>query len=136
VLTKKAKYALNALVYLSHDDNNDAPKTAARIAKDNNIPKKFLESILGDLKKVGILSSIHGKGGGYLMRKRPEDISMVEIIRMFDGAVGLIPCATHQFFEPCLECKDVESCKIRWTFKELRDVNVEFLKGKTIGDLI
>jgi Rrf2 family protein len=136
VLTKKAKYALNALVYLSRGDNSDAPKTAERIAKDNNIPKKFLESILGDLKKVGILSSIHGKGGGYLMRKRPEDISMVEIIRMFDGAVGLIPCATHQFFEPCLECKDVESCKIRWAFKELRDVNVEFLKGKTIGDLI
>jgi len=136
VLTKKAKYALNALVYLSRVDNSDAPKTAERIAKDNNIPKKFLESILGDLKKVGILSSVHGKGGGYLMRKRPEDISMVEIIRMFDGAVGLIPCATHQFFEPCLECKDVESCKIRWTFKELRDVNVEFLKGKTIGDLI
>ncbi len=136
MLTKKAKYALNALVYLSHDDNNDAPITAARIAKDNNIPKKFLESILGDLKKVGILSSIYGKGGGYLMRKRPEDISMVEIIRMFDGAVGLIPCATHQFFEPCLECKDVESCKIRWTFKDLRDVNVEFLKSKTIGDLI
>ena len=136
MLTKKAKYALNALVYLSRVDNSDAPKTAERIAKDNNIPKKFLESILGDLKKVGILSSVHGKGGGYLMRKRPEDISMVEIIRMFDGAVGLIPCATHQFFEPCLECKDVESCKIRWTFKELRDVNVEFLKGKTIGDLI
>lgn len=136
MLTKKAKYALNALVYLSRSDNSDAPKTAERIAQDNNIPKKFLESILGDLKKVGILSSVHGKGGGYVMRKRPEDISMVEIIRMFDGAVGLIPCATHQFFEPCSECKDVESCKIRWTFKELRDINVEFLKDKTIADLI
>ena len=136
MLTKKVKYALNALVYLSRGDNSATPKTADRIASDNNIPKKFLESILGDLKKVGILSSVHGKGGGYLMRKRPEEISMVEIIRMFDGAVGLIPCATHQFFEPCLECKEVEQCKIRWTFKELRDINVEFLKDKTIRDLL
>jgi Rrf2 family protein len=136
VLTKKAKYALNALVYLSRGYKSAVPKTADRIASDNNIPKKFLESILVDLKKVGILISVHGKGGGYLMRKRPEEISMVEIIRMFDGAVGLIPCATHQFFKPCVECKEVEQCKIRWTFKELRDLNVEYLKDKTINDLI
>ena len=135
VLTKKAKYALNALVYLSKRADVQ-PVTSEHIARENKIPKKFLESILSDLKRVGILSSVHGKGGGYLMRKQPEDIPMVDIIRLFDGAVGLIPCATHQFFEPCLECKDVETCKIRWTFKELRDINVEFLKDKTLRDLI
>jgi Rrf2 family protein len=135
VLTKKAKYALNALVYLSKQ-GEVLPVNSERIAKENKIPKKFLESILSDLKRVGILSSVHGKGGGYLMRKKPEEIPMVDFIRMFDGAVGLIPCATHQFFEPCQECQDVETCKIRWTFKELRDINVEFLKDKTISDLI
>ena len=136
VLTKKAKYALNALVYLSRNKDKEVPKSAERIAKDNNIPKKFLESILADMTKVGILSSVQGKGGGYVLRKLPQQISMVEIIRLFDGAVGLIPCATHRYFKPCHECNDVESCKIRWAFKELRDINVEFLKDKTIHDLL
>lgn len=138
VLTKKAKYALNALTFLAKNGQKDEvqPVTAKLIASENNIPQKFLESILSDLKKTGILSSIHGKGGGYLLRKSPNEIQLVDIIRMFDGAVGLVPCATHQFFEPCKECLDVETCKIRWMFKELRDINVAFLKNKTLASLI
>lgn len=138
MLTKKAKYALNALTFLAKNQQNRDPKplTAKYIATENNIPQKFLESILSDLKKTGVLSSIHGKGGGYLLRKNPQEIPLVDIIRMFDGAVGLVPCATHQFFEPCKECLDVETCKIRWMFKELRDVNVAFLKNKTLHSLL
>lgn len=138
MLTKKAKYALNALVYLAkrQEEHAGVPITAAQIAKDNKMPSKFLEGILSDLKRVSILRSIHGKGGGYLLQKEPHEIPMVEVIRMFDGAVGLIPCATHQFFQPCAECRDVETCKIRWTFKELRDITVDFMKDKTIADLI
>ena len=138
MLTKKAKYALNALTFLAKNQQNRDPKplTAKYIATENNIPQKFLESILSDLKKTGVLSSIHGKGGGYLLRKNPQEIPLVDIIRMFDGAVGLVPCATHQFFEPCKECLDVETCKIRWMFKELRDINVAFLKDKTLQSLL
>lgn len=138
MLTKKAKYALNALVYIAKEQkkNGNLPLTASHISTENQIPQKFLESILSDLKKTGILRSIHGKGGGYLLQKQPSEIPMVDIIRMFDGAVGLIPCATHQFFQPCNECNDVESCKIRWTFKELRDITVEFMKDKTVEDLM
>ena len=135
VLTKKAKYALNALSFIAQQDLNH-PQTAATIAKENNIPLKFLESILSELKKNGTLKSIHGKGGGYLLRKSPYEIRIVDILRLFDGAVGLIPCTTHQYFEPCLECKDIEACKIRWMFKELRDINVAFLKEKSLADLI
>ncbi len=138
MLTKKAKYALNALTFLAKNGqlSNPRPLTAKHLAKENNIPQKFLESILSDLKKKGILSSIHGKGGGYLLRKDPGDIPLVDIIRLFDGAVGLVPCATHQFFEPCKECLDIETCKIRWMFKELRDINVSFLKEKTLESLL
>jgi hypothetical protein len=136
VLTKKAKYALNALVYLSNNATENIPITAFKIAQDNDISQKFLESILIEMKKVGLLGSMHGKGGGYYLRRSPNEIQLVEIIRMFDGAVGLIPCVTHQFFEPCKECKDIETCKIRFTFKELRDLNVEFLKKRTLKDLL
>ncbi|MGC6414841.1 MAG: RrF2 family transcriptional regulator [Bacteroidia bacterium] len=138
MLTKKAKYALNALVFLAKREVKHAgvPITSAQIAKENNMPSKFLEGILSDLKKASILRSIHGKGGGYLLQKKPNEIQMVDIIRMFDGAVGLIPCATYTYFQPCEECEDVENCKIRWTFKELRDQTVEFMKDKTVADLI
>jgi Rrf2 family protein len=136
VLTKKAKYALNALVFISKNSNESRPVTTQHISRENAISQKFLESILVELKKVGILGSMHGKGGGYYLRRDPNEIQIVEIIRMFDGAIGLRPCATHQFFEPCKECKDVETCKIRFTFKELRDLNVEFLKDKTLQSLL
>jgi Rrf2 family protein len=135
VLTKKAKYALNALVFIAENQLNGLV-TSERIAQHTQLSRKFLETILNDLKKQGILSSIKGKQGGYQLQKPPQDIHLVEIIRLFDGAIGLIPCATHQFFQPCKECKDVETCRIRFTFKELRDLNVEFLKNKTLKHLI
>ncbi len=135
MLTKKAKYALNALVFIAENQLNGLV-TSERIAQHTQLSRKFLETILNDLKKQGILSSIKGKQGGYQLQKPPQDIHLVEIIRLFDGAIGLIPCATHQFFQPCKECKDVETCRIRFTFKELRDLNVEFLKNKTLKHLI
>ncbi len=135
MLTKKAKYALNTLIYLSKCVESQ-PVSAKHIASENRIPSKFLESILNDLKQAGILTSVQGRGGGYFMRKLPRDITIVEIIRMFDGAIGLIPCATYQFFKPCQECEDIEVCKIRKTFKDLRDINVDFLRGKALSDLI
>lgn len=135
MLTKKAKYALNALVFIAENQLN-GHVNSERIAQHTQLSRKFLETILNDLKKHGILSSIKGKHGGYLLQKQPNEIHLVEIIRLFDGAIGLIPCATHQFFQPCKECKDVDTCKIRFTFKELRDLNVEFLKNKTLSDIL
>lgn len=135
MLTKKAKYALNALVYIAENQLNGLV-TSEQIAQHTQLSRKFLETILNDLKKQGILSSIKGKQGGYQLQKPPQDIHLVEIIRLFDGAIGLIPCATHQFFQPCKECKNVETCRIRFTFKELRDLNVEFLKNKTLIDIL
>ncbi len=135
MLTKKAKYALNALVFIAKNKEKRFLRTE-EISVENHIPRKFLESILTDLTKVGILGSKKGKNGGYYFIKNPEEVMLVDVVRLFDGAIGLIPCATYQFFEPCEECLDVESCKIRWTFKELRDLTVEYLKTKSISDLI
>lgn len=134
MLTKKAKYALNALVFLAKQPTS--PVRAIEISKQNNIPSKFLEGILSELVRIGVLDSQRGQSGGYSFLKDPKDILVVDILRQFDGAVGLVPCATHQFFKPCVECVDVEACKIRWMFKELRDLSVEFLKNKSIQDLL
>ncbi len=138
MLTKKAKYALNALISIAKNNNGDYCKLyrSEDISSNNLIPKKFLESILTELTKSGILGSKKGKNGGYFLLKKSEDILLVDIIRMFDGAIGLIPCATYKFYQPCEECLSIDSCKIRLTFKELRDINVSYLKGKSIADLI
>ena len=135
MLTKKAKYALNALVHIAREGKEQSVGTD-EIAAANNIPRKFLEGILTDLVKSGILSSRKGKGGGYSLRRAPEEVKLVEILRMFDGAIGLIPCVTYQYYKPCEECEDPETCKIRFTFKELRDINVQFMKEHSLQDFL
>ena len=135
MLTKKAKYALNALTFIAKNSDKKVLR-AEEISFQNHIPRKFLESILTDLTKVGILGSKKGKSGGYYFLKNPDEVMLVDVIRLFDGAIGLIPCVTFQYFEPCEECVDPDTCKIRWTFKELRDLTVEYLKGKSILDLL
>lgn len=135
MLTKKAKYALNALVFIAGSPEKRVWR-AEEISLENHIPRKFLESILTDLTKVGILGSKKGKSGGYYFLKSPSEVMLVDVIRLFDGAIGLIPCVTHQFFEPCEECLDPNTCKIRRSFKELRDITVDYLKNKSISDLL
>ncbi len=135
MLSKKTKYAINALVYLAKRENEDAIPIS-QISKDQNIPHKFLESILLDLKNARILNSKKGKFGGYQLNKKPNEIDMAEITRLFDGAVALLPCATYRFYERCEECIDEEICGIREVFLEIRNETVERLKNATLADII
>ncbi len=135
MITKKVKYAFDALVYIAKNPS-DTYITTEEISQKKGIPFKFLESILTELVKSGILGSKKGKNGGYFLLKPNHDIHLVEIMRLFDGAIGLIPCVTYKYFKPCDDCEDVQNCKIRSVYKELRDINVEFLKGKSLADLI
>jgi Rrf2 family protein len=100
-----------------------------------NIPKKFLEAILLDLKRAGILGSKQGKGGGYFLRQDPASVDLAEIVRLFDGAIALVSCATHKFYEPCAECEDEETCSIHDAFKQIRNATVEMLKSETLDSL-
>jgi Rrf2 family protein len=100
-----------------------------------NIPKKFLEAILLDLKRAGVLGSKQGKGGGYFLRQDPATVDLAEIVRLFDGAIALVSCATHKFYEPCAECEDEETCSIHDAFKQIRNATVEMLKSETLDSL-
>lgn len=135
MLTQKAKYALYALQYIAIQPP-EFPIKSSEISKEKSIPKKFLETILSELVRSEILVSKMGQQGGYVLNRPPKDINVAEVIRLFDGAIALLPCATYTYFKPCEECLDVDLCKIRHTFKELRDLSVEFLKSKTIQDLV
>jgi Rrf2 family protein len=101
-----------------------------------NIPKKFLEAILLDLKRAGVLGSKQGKGGGYFLRRETSDVNLAEVVRLFDGAIAAVPCATYKFYESCAECEDEETCTVRDTFLRVRNATVEMLKASTLEDLI
>jgi len=134
MLSKKAKYAMLALVNLAkHQDQG--PVLISKIAEEENIPQKFLEAILLDLKKDGTLASKKGKGGGYYLIKSPDEVNMADVMRLFDGAIALLPCVTYKYYERCDECKDEETCGIRDTFMEVRNSTVEILKATTLAEI-
>ncbi len=135
MISKKSKYAINALVYLAKNQDQ-GPVSAHTIAESENIPNKFLEAILLDLKKAGILSSKKGSNGGYYLHQSPDEINMAEVMRLFDGAIAYLPCVTYKYYERCEECKDEVTCGIRDAFLDLRNKTVEMLKGNTLTDLM
>lgn len=135
MLSKKAQYALYALVYLARE-KDQGPRLIRDIAEAEKLPRKFLEAILLELKTIGILSSKKGKGGGYQLRREPEEVNMAEIIRHFDGAIALLPCATYRYYEQCQHCKDESTCGIKSYIREIRDETVTLLKNITLQDLI
>jgi len=134
MLSKKCKYAIHALVHMGHQPEEKF--LIKEISTACNIPKKFLETILLELNRAGILGSKKGKGGGYFLRRNVRDINLAEVVRLFDGAIALVPCATFKYYERCVECKDEVTCSIRHAFLEIRNETVETLKKNTIDDLV
>lgn len=135
MLSKKTKYAIKALVALGK--NLDMPPMQiSKIAEEERIPKKFLEQILLDLRNAGFLYSKKGAGGGYSLNKKPEDIYLVQILRLTDGPVAMLPCASLNFYHKCDECKDEVTCGIRSAFIDVRDATLKILGETSIADVI
>lgn len=135
MISKKAQYSLYALTYLAKKYEH-GPVLISEIAEAEKLPKKFLETILLELKNMGIVSSKKGKGGGYYLIKKPENVNFAEIIRFFDGAIALLPCVTYNYYEECNHCKDENTCGVRAVVKEIRDQTVAILKKTTLKDII
>jgi Rrf2 family protein len=134
MLSKKCKYAIHALVHMGKQPEEKF--LIKDISEACNIPKKFLEAILLDLKRAGVLGSKQGKGGGYFLRRETTEVNLAEVVRLFDGAIAAVPCATHKFYESCAECDDEETCSVRDAFLQVRNATVEMLKGNTLEDLV
>ena len=115
MISKKTKYAIDALVFLAKQPKGEAVPIS-KIADSEHIPRKFLEAILLDLRNAGMLSSKKGKLGGYYLHLPPNEINMASVMRLFDGAIALLPCVTHRYYEKCEECKDEAICGIRDVF--------------------
>lgn len=134
MLSKKCKYAIHALVHMAR--NPDEKFLIREISSSCNIPRKFLENILLELKRAGILGSRAGKGGGYFLRRSTRDVNLAEVVRLFDGAIAAVPCATYKYYEPCNECQDEETCSIRHAFLQVRNATVDMLKKDTLELLV
>ncbi len=106
------------------------------IAKSENISQKFLESIMLTLRKAGFLGSKKGKGGGYYLRRQPEEIKMVEVMRILEGPVSMVPCVSLNFYEKCDDCPDETTCSVHSLMVQLRDSNLAVLNKNTLADLI
>ncbi|MEE1944839.1 Rrf2 family transcriptional regulator [Pedobacter sp. KR3-3] len=135
MLSKKTKYAIKALVVLGKNIN-EPPMQIARIAEEEHIPKKFLEQILLDLRNAGYLYSKKGAGGGYSLNKNPADIYLVDILRITDGPIAMVPCASLKFYHKCDECHDEVTCGIRKVFIDVRDATLKVLSETSIAQII
>jgi Rrf2 family protein len=135
VITQKTKYALHALLALARHGGR-SPMLISEIARREKLPKKFLELILLELKREGILQSKKGKGGGYRLARAPERISFGEVVRLFDGPLALVSCVSVTAYAPCPECKDEAACGIRMVMKKVRDETARILDGTTLADVL
>ncbi|MFC5283350.1 RrF2 family transcriptional regulator [Pedobacter alpinus] len=135
MLTKKTKYAIKALIALAKSKDNK-PMLIAEIAAQESLPKRFLESILLDLKRAKILNSKMGAGGGYFLMQQSSHIMVSEIIRILDGPIALLPCVSLNFYQRCDECKDEITCSIRRMMQEVRDASINILGNTSILDLM
>jgi Rrf2 family protein len=136
MLTKKSKYAIKALVALARHYNTEGPLRIAEIAESEKIPGKFLEAILLELRKHGILGSKKGVNGGYYMIKNPKEVMLSNVMRITDGPIALIPCVSINFYEKCEECTSEVTCGLREVALKVRDASLDILSNTSIGDIM
>ncbi|MEI9889122.1 MAG: Rrf2 family transcriptional regulator [Rhizomicrobium sp.] len=132
MLSQKARYALHALIVLA-EHTGDTPMQIADVAEEARVPRKFLEQILLDLKKRGIVKSTRGRSGGYLLGKAPRDITFADVIRVMDGPLALAPCVSVTAYHKCEDCVDEATCAIRKVLLAARDATAQVLESRTIA---
>lgn len=135
LISQKAKYALRAIVALANAQPGSS-LLISKIAESQNIPKKFLEQILLDLKHHGIVISRRGKAGGYLLLKSPREITFGEVLRIIDGPIAPLPCLSKMAYRRCDDCVSEANCEIRKVFAQVATVTRNVLDKTTIADAI
>lgn len=135
MISNKAKYAFRALLAVAALPDGET-LASAEIARRHAIPHKFLEQILLDLKKAGMLESRRGKTGGYAMLRPADTISFAEVLRLFDGPLAPLPCLSRQSYRPCEDCVSETHCDIRREFARAHEASRRILESRTIADAL
>lgn len=136
MLTKKSKYAIKALIVLAKAYGTGEPTRIPAISEAEQIPRKFLEAILLELRNKGMLTSRKGLNGGYSLLRPPTEIMLSDVIRITDGPIALLPCVSLNFYEACEECPDEATCSIREIALEVRDASLKILAKTSLQDMV
>lgn len=134
MLSRRSKYGLKALLVLATEAGR-GPVLVAELASRDAIPQKFLEAILLDLKRHGLVQSKKGRGGGYYLRRPPEEITAGAVIRALEGPLALVPCVSQTAYTRCAECVDEPTCGVRLVMREVRDATATILDNRTLADI-
>lgn len=134
-ISKRTQYGLKAMLSLG-SRFGEGPVPIATLSREDSIPIKFLELILLDLKASGLLESKKGPGGGYQLSRPPSTITIGSLIRIMEGPLAPLPCASETAFRPCDECGDIESCGTRIIMRQVRDAIANVLDRTTLSELI
>jgi Rrf2 family protein len=136
MLTSKAKYALRAMIDLAAQSGGGPrlPIFIADIAARQDIPRRFLENILLELRKHGLVVSHRGKAGGYALARAPDLITFADIIRAIDGPLAMTPCSSRTAYQRCEDCKDEATCAIRKALMKVRDASAIILESTTLAE--
>ena len=132
-LSLRGEYALRALIVLGLNYSKEVVRIST-ISEAQNIPKRFLEQILNDLKSAGIVESRRGVAGGYRLSKSPDKISLAQVIRHIEGPLAPVRCVSEKYYSRC-SCPDEEKCGIRSIMKEVREAIVNILDKVTVAEM-
>lgn len=136
MLTQRSRYALRAMLLIAKEPIDGPPVPMSRIAKEAQVPRKFLEIILAELRNAELLNSTRGKYGGFLLARPAESVSFGEIIRVIEGPLALVPCVSRTAYKRCKDCHDERSCEIRLAMMTVRDDTARILDGRTLADAV
>jgi Rrf2 family protein len=134
-LSKRTQYGLRAMYALARHYGK-GPVLISTMADEEAIPKKFLEQILLALKSSGLIASKKGKGGGYTLMRPPDKITVADVIRLMEGPLAPLPCASETRFRKCDECVDIETCGTRIVMREVRDAIAKILDSTTLAMVV
>jgi Rrf2 family protein len=137
MITQKTKYALKALMVLADERAGQGrPLSIEEIARRSETPKRFLEHILLEVRNVGVIASIRGRAGGYLLVKEPSAVSLSDLLRLIDGPMAPLPCLSRKAYQRCEDCADEASCRLRRVFAEVFWSYLLLLDSLTLADLV
>ena len=134
MLSRRTKYGLKALLLLAEECDR-GPVLVSELAEREAIPKKFLEAILLDLNRHGLVQSKKGKGGGYFLRRPPAEISFGDAVRALEGPLALVPCVSQRAYQRCVDCVDEATCGVRLAMREVRDATARILDNTSLADV-
>jgi Rrf2 family protein len=135
MISQKAKYALRALVALCKVPPGES-QMISEISREQSIPKKFLEQILLELKRAGIVMSRRGRLGGYVLLRSPSEVTFGEVLRLIDGPIAPLPCLSKIAYRRCVDCADEATCEIRHVFARVTVATREVLDRTTLADAV